>query len=494
LKTILKHQNLVLWGIIILALFFRTYKLTAYFGFAHEQDLQAFIVKDILVNHHPRLIGQETSISGWFIGPLYYYLIAAFIWLFGMDPIGSLFPITMIAIATVVSVYWVMKNLYGPRAGYIASFIYAVSMNIAALDRWAVPTQPSLLWAIWFFWVLVNYLQGNFRVTPVLIILLGLIWHIHIAFIPLLVLIPIAIILSRKKFKFLINRELIISLFVFVILMTPFILFETRHGFSQIKSLTGLTHEDRQIAILTGAYKMEIILENTGRVLTESFLYKLPENNFKIAKIMWGNFVFAGIWAFIFIKKIINRREALIILAWIGVVIASLFAIQKALSEYYFNNLFVISIICVSLILNYWYEKNKSLVYILLIIFLGINIYYLFSWPVPKTEYLQKKAAIHAISLHSKQYNYQCIGINYIGGLGSEYGYRYFAWKEGLKLVRPSDRVPVYSIVNPYTISEREIDERQDDIGVIFPKKDDFNWSVCSDPTQQLLPLNGYVD
>ena len=76
------RQNKIFVVIFVIGLFFRIYRLADNFGFGHEQDLQAWIVKDIALDHHPRLIGQETSITGLFIGPLYYYILALFFALF----------------------------------------------------------------------------------------------------------------------------------------------------------------------------------------------------------------------------------------------------------------------------------------------------------------------------------------------------------------------------------------------------------------------------
>src|SRR3989344_5149976 len=89
--------------IIGIALFFRLYKLREFYIFEHDQDLYSFIVKDIL-SGHLRLIGQLTSIEGVFIGPLYYYLLAPFYWLFNYNPVSAIIPATFVGLATIISI------------------------------------------------------------------------------------------------------------------------------------------------------------------------------------------------------------------------------------------------------------------------------------------------------------------------------------------------------------------------------------------------------
>lgn len=99
IKKTVQNKNLkIILVILILGLFARVYKLTDLFGFGHEQDLQAWIVKDILIDKHPRLIGQETSVPGLFIGPFYYYMLVPFFALFKLNPLSSYILITAISL------------------------------------------------------------------------------------------------------------------------------------------------------------------------------------------------------------------------------------------------------------------------------------------------------------------------------------------------------------------------------------------------------------
>src|SRR4051812_47085467 len=83
------RYQIALLVILLIGLFFRTYQIVERFEFAHDGDLYSWMVKDVVVNHHPRLIGQLTSAQGIFIGPLFYYALIPFFLLTHMDPIGG---------------------------------------------------------------------------------------------------------------------------------------------------------------------------------------------------------------------------------------------------------------------------------------------------------------------------------------------------------------------------------------------------------------------
>src|SRR3989338_7488154 len=124
IQFIIRHKLLLL--ILIIALFFRTYAVVERFEYAHDADLFSWIVKDIVVNHHSRLIGQLTSANGIYIGSFFYYLLIPFFWLTNMDPIGAVIPVTIISMFTVFSYYFVFKKLFNPVTGLITAFLYGV--------------------------------------------------------------------------------------------------------------------------------------------------------------------------------------------------------------------------------------------------------------------------------------------------------------------------------------------------------------------------------
>jgi 4-amino-4-deoxy-L-arabinose transferase-like glycosyltransferase len=136
MRIIKERAKIFMWlAIISLALFFRLYNFEGGFIFAHDHDLYSWIAKDLLVNKHWRLVGQVTSVPGVFIGPLYYYLIAFFYFLFRMNPLSAVIPLTLIGLAGVFSFYYFLKTYFGNKTGLIGAFLWACTWGVASFER-----------------------------------------------------------------------------------------------------------------------------------------------------------------------------------------------------------------------------------------------------------------------------------------------------------------------------------------------------------------------
>jgi len=66
------------------------------FVFLIDQGRDMMAVKSILYDHHLTLIGPYTSLQGVFQGPIWYYLLSVFTFLFGGDPWGSVGPLGVV--------------------------------------------------------------------------------------------------------------------------------------------------------------------------------------------------------------------------------------------------------------------------------------------------------------------------------------------------------------------------------------------------------------
>src|SRR3989338_7958874 len=229
-----KLHFLILVLILLIGLFFRTYHIVEWLEFGHDADLNAWIVKDIIINHHLRLIGQLTSAPGIFIGPFLYYLFVPFFLLTKMDPVGVLIPATILGIFTIFSYYYVFSKLFNKQVGLIGAFLHAVLISTIDLDMWIVPSITTPIWSIWYFYAIIKITRGDFSVLPLLGILIGLIWHVHIALAPILITIQIALFFARKIPNV---KQIIVFLLITLFVSSPLIIFEARHNFSQTKSI-----------------------------------------------------------------------------------------------------------------------------------------------------------------------------------------------------------------------------------------------------------------
>lgn len=485
---------MAIFYIILLGIFFRAYKLIERYQYGHDADLFSWIAKDIIVDHHYRLIGQLTSAPGIFIGPLYYYLNIPFFLLTNMDPIGAVIPITIIGVFTIFSYYWIFKKLFGYQTGLIASFLYACSNYIIEFDRWVVPSTPTNLWAIWYFFIIISLVRGNFKVLPILGILIGLIWHIHIALLPTLIAIPVAIILSKK----LPNKKQIMYFFIaFFVTSIPLIIFELRHNFGQLFSL--IANFTTQHPGQTGISKLIQVLSMINKNLNALIF---SPNSFYIFEHIWF-VVSILILGFLLVKKkLVNTREMLVLQIWFLGIVAFFTLSSAPVSEYYFSNLSVIFIFIVSGLATIIWNSSKigkAVIIFLLGIFMIKGLYATIYMDYYNKGYLERKGVAQFIVQDSKQKDYPCVGITYITAPGENVGFRYFFWLFNLKTVRPQiNSAPVYNIVIPDELALPEIDKKFGHIGVIIPKKvgtkEEITKACAGENTNLTDPMFGFVN
>lgn len=488
-------SKIILLIIILLGLFFRIYKLEIFYPWGHDQDLFAWIAKDIVVDHHFRLIGQETSITGIFIGPIFYYLMSLSFAIFNMNPLSAAVVATIVSLFTILSIYWVFSRFFGTYVGLIGSFLYAISPGTVFLDRWVVPTQPTMLWTIWFLYVLLSTLSGNFKILIPLSILIGLIWHIHIAFIPLLALLPVAFWLSGRKvpdLKFDLN-SLLVSLLILAVLTAPFFAFELRHGLQQVKSIIAATY--MRADDLEGVDRLVKVFESGGRSLAAAFVLSGPATSLNPMMAISLPFLQIFVILYLWSGKILKKEQVVLFIIWFTTVFVGQFFSKRIITEYYFNNLFILLFLTLALTiskLNNLSRKTLVVHFLLLIYLITVAVWFI-KRPDDQGGFFYKRRVIEYIKNHSVSKNYPCVAINFIeskpgGGSGS----RYLYWYYKLPVIAAGSDTAVYSIVNPWTISKDEVKVKFGNLGVILPSYERVDSSLCSKADHQLLPLWGF--
>lgn len=489
----MRSHHLILIFILLVGLFFRTYKVVERFEFAHDGDLYSWIVKDVFINHHFRLLGQLTSAPGIFIGPLFYYLLIPFFLLTQMDPVGVVLFATIIGLLTIISYYFVLSKLFKTEVGLISAYLYATLTFTVNFDRWVVPTITSNLWVIWYFYIIIKIVRGDYRVLPLLGILISLIWHVHIALLPLLIAVPAALILSKKLPKIKQIVYFFVSLFITSI---PLFVFEVKHGFQQIIALIINFTTPKEGA--TGLYKFILVLnmvaKNINSLLFAPQSFELISNIFFISIILLSAF-------FLVKRKILLLGELIIFFVWLFGIITFFGLSPSPISEYYFSSVEIIFITIVSLYLYLLFRSSqvgKILMFGLLVLISIKNGYFMVTQNYYHKGYAERKGVVEFITSDAKQKGFPCIGISYITTPGENTGFRYFFYLKNQHLVHPSLEVPVYNIVIPDELSLKEVKQKFGHIGVIpptnIPSKEIIE-KTCQTPNTNLTDsMFGYVE
>lgn len=489
------RNNWLLILFLIIGLVFRVYNYEKSFSFAHDQDLYSWIAKDIVVNKHWRMVGQITSVDGVFIGPLYYYMIAAVYFLSSMNPMSAIVLTTFIGLLTILSFYYLGKKYFSKKLGLIMAFIYAISFGAAFYDRWSVPTEPAILWSVWFMYLVLGISKKNLKLLPLFGFLAALTYHIHIALVPIL---PIPIIVyfisggtfleNLKKIKI---KDVFITIGIFMLVSSPFWVFELRHNFSQVKSVFLAGKKD--LGYPTGWPKLFKVIDASAVEMQQRLFI-----GWEIIP-TWTIWLIFGLILFTIVKlKKINIIELVFLLIWILLIGGAQFLSKRQVSEYYFTNYIVVFILTISLFFDVFFDKKyfKEISYLIGLVYLVVNIIWLFNITQNiDNSYWYRKQLVEYIKTDVDRNKYPCVGINYISNFGDNVGFRYLFWYKKISVIKPGVNVPTYNIVVPWGISADEVDQKFGRFGIILPSRKEVPESEwCNNKENQIDPLWGYTE
>lgn len=457
MKTLSRNRTLlILFIIVALGVFLRSFKILETLGFGHDADLFSWIVKDILVDKHIRLIGQETSTAGIFVGPLFYYFLTPFYLISGFDPAASIIAAVTIGALTILSYFIVFRKLFDEITGFIAAFLQGVLSYRVGFDRWIVPTITVNLWCVWYLLAIIKISKGNLNYLSLAGLLSGLIWHVHIALAPILILIPLSVILSKKLPNL---KQIGLFLGAFLIPMLPFFMFEIRHGFTQITNFFSSFY---------------IIPENI------SGIYGSGKFDDVIRQSLGGNYLLniAMLVSLLFLPKlkIITWNIVILILVWVGSLIAFFTLTKKLISEYYFESLRTAILVVIILYLSMLIKSKNKLLKLsgfgLLAAILMYSVYYVANLPSLGNGFLVRSRVVEFIKKDSVSKNFSCVSISHITKPGEDFGYRYLYWHKGIKTAKQNDNIPNYTIVFPFSLATESAKFRYGAINVIPPERE----------------------
>lgn len=189
--------------LLLFHIFLRFYAIETKSIFLYDQVDSAWAAKDIIVDHKFPLIGPENKLSsGFFVGPLYYYLISVFYFFTNLDPIAAGLFAGFTSIIGFFVLFLVTKKLFSFNIALIAVFINTVSYSAIEFDRtqWEVNFIPMV--SLLAFYFLYKLLLGNEKNIVYLSIVLALAFHIHLTsafFLPIIILLALPFFPKTKK-------------------------------------------------------------------------------------------------------------------------------------------------------------------------------------------------------------------------------------------------------------------------------------------------------
>ena len=210
----------------LLAGFLRLYRLGSGLQFLGDQGRDALVMFHLLTQGDFPFIGPITSVGGFYLGPLYYYLMAPFLWLARFNPVGPAVATAVLGTISVPLLYLVAKKIYSHRVGLWAAGLYALAYIPISETRSAWNPNPMPLAALG---IIYGFYTRNLLLAA---ISLGAALQLHYMIVFLSPFILWQLIIARKRFK-----ELLFGLMIVMVMLLPLFLFEVKNNWLNVRGL-----------------------------------------------------------------------------------------------------------------------------------------------------------------------------------------------------------------------------------------------------------------
>jgi len=240
MSWIKKHKLLFLT--LVLAAFLRFYKISAYMEFLGDQGRDVIIVHRFLTQGDLMFIGPQTSVGNMYLGPWYYYLMAPALWLANFNPVGPAIMVVLFGLATVWLIWKVSQEWFDEKVGCIAALLMAVSPVVIyySIFSWNPNIMPFFaLLSIWLLWRI--WQKEEYQRMPLLALSLAIVLNSHYLGLLLFPVVGIFWLLTSKRLwkdkeRKTFVRYSFFSVLIFLFLMSPLVLFDLKHNFSNFNA------------------------------------------------------------------------------------------------------------------------------------------------------------------------------------------------------------------------------------------------------------------
>lgn len=367
------------WGlltlILIIASFMRLYRISDYMTFLGDEGRDVMVARDILLGNFT-LLGPRASAGDFFLGPIYYYFMAPWLWLFQGDPVGPAVMVALVGVATVWLIYFVGKRWFNTAAGLFAAALYAVSPIVITYSHssWNPNIMPFFALLImyviykavgsaraWKYFLLTGFLLGIAIQLHYLAVFLGFIVALYMFF---------GQWLMEGKIRIrAILRSYVFTFFGFIAGLSPFLLFELRHGFPNTKTIFGFIFgSNASSSYESGGNFFTIIADVFFRVFAKLVFYfpatdrydQFPLIQLQLFGLVILIMATAGIVSVYFAK---NKFVTLLIYLWLFVGVLLFGVYKKPIYDYYFTFLFPVPFLIIGSLLSktlIWGKDKKQ--------------------------------------------------------------------------------------------------------------------------------------
>jgi len=416
-----KHFQLILITIVIaVAIFFRFWQIRDYVVFLGDEGRDMIVMRDIFINKRLPFLGPTASVGGFYLGPIYYWMAAPFLLLWGFDPVGPAYFVAIVGVATVFLLYRFLKESVGFWPAILASLLYSTAPLIVRYSRSSWNPNPLPFFALLMIYFIFkatkekkwHYFLGagaSFGIAVQLHYLAS-------------ILIAIAgfVVIFNSNFKAW-SKIALFSFIGFLTTFSPFLLFEIRHGFPNFYTIIDfVTRGTTADFVSTNVILLISSLGNT--FLEEISLVK----GTAVTKIFFWFLIIGGILGLYLNRKSNDQRLIFSIgLIWFLGGLLGLRFYTGRIFDYYFGFMFPAPFLLIGLILDMLWKNNilrfmgVILISILIVFFLD-NAFYK-NTPNRVIDQTEEIATFVIDKAENQPFNFALISDS-----NSDHAYRYF--------------------------------------------------------------------
>jgi len=508
IQRFLKTRNKYWWLAIIItliALFVRVYRLPSNVMFQGDQGRDALIVSKIFKEKDLVFIGPVTSVGNMYLGPFYYYFMLPFLWLSYPSPMGPVYAVVLANILAVFGLYLVGKKMFDEKTGLLAAFFFALSVPAVIYSRFswnpnlAQVISVLLIYLTWKAWKNAKYWIGVLICLAILIQLhyltllaatgAGVCWLVN-----LLLKLQKTKAKKRKKIFWQILKSSLIGGGIFLLSLTPLVLFDIKHQGLNAKAFLNLISDTENFAHSQTSFEKIVMTfkETEGRAM-----HILAELNFGTSRLFNRFFVLTIfallIWQFTKLKNK-DKSGLLIILIYLITGIIGTATYQHTIFDHYIAYLFPVTALVYAICLRSL--KPKIIQISVSLVFITTFLFYNLSQMPFKPNYSMQTAKKTAAFIQQVVHNKGLYNIVLLSESKDIYGlsYRYFLSTYGHKPVavenhhQADNLIVIDELHNPGQIAQTDIYEI-----VVFPDRTiKEKYEIPNGPNLYLLTTNNF--
>ena len=278
-----------------------------------------------IINEKPTLIGAQASVGGFYLGPLYFYVIAAVYSVFGPIPELMMLFFAILNVSAAWLGWFFLSKKVSNTAGFIFLLLFGTSATLVSASRGATHA-PMLPFVTVLVTLLLQRALERKRTIDHFIsgLSLGLFLHVHFS---ALLLFPgyFLVVFMLTKEKLVIRLKTIaLHLLALIVMLSPLIFFDLRHGY-----ITSRAFYDYVISVINGGAIRDSFPHWTITQKADAFLSTFSSNKFIIIMFLFG-FAY-GFW--LELKK--KSKTGVISIALLFTAVSLLFLYKGYLFSYY---------------------------------------------------------------------------------------------------------------------------------------------------------------